>query len=68
VLDKSAFMKGSYIKRGGVLDKFKKVKSGTDTKDNSLRQVLFFTTLSIFSDIFLEAEIKDSSFEISRFL
>ncbi|MDD2665859.1 MAG: asparagine synthase (glutamine-hydrolyzing) [Methanocellales archaeon] len=69
ILSKSQIFKKGLVKSEKVMELIQKIKREKEISDNSLRQVLFFTTLELSNELFIERErIKQSDLDISKFL
>ena len=68
ILSKSTTLQKVSANKCKIMDQIKRVKQGKETRDNSLRQILFFTTLEMFNNIFLEDTINKNNLTIPKFL
>lgn len=69
IISKSKIMTKGFIKKEKVVENIRRIKSGAETADNSRRQILFFTTLEVFNELFLEEDsISKKDLSISNFL
>lgn len=69
ILAKSSILNKEFIIKNSILNNIKKLKSGENLDDNSLRQILFFVNLEMFNKLFLEADkITRKDLSINNFI